>query len=157
MIKKRTLPSIPYDLPVVPGKSPFTSEELKRLAKMVKYEGDPRHKKGRGDFVLQAGIKPNPKKTLCDVSGIDKEHQALSLLRKGLELGIVSPPDPRCYSPELSAEAALRWPKCVWAVKGDVVLEARHTVNGIYHGYPELESQALREIVISCWNNGQSI
>jgi hypothetical protein len=145
MVKKRALASVPYEVPVTPGASPYTQEELCAFIEHIKYEGDPRHKKARGDFILQAGVKPHPKKTLCDISCIFRAKSALALLKEGIRQGLVSPPDLREYE--------YRWPKCIWAMKDGIVLEARHTGNGIYHGYPELSSNALCEIIQSRWNN----
>jgi hypothetical protein len=143
MIEKRRLPSTPYDIPIEAKSLPYTQVELDKLIRNIKYEGNPRHKKKKGDFILQAGIRPSPKKTLCDISGIFRSKEALSLLKTGIMKGLISLPDPRKYEH--------RWPKCIWAMKDDIVLEARHTENGIYHGYPELNSNALTEIIKERW------
>lgn len=145
MVKKRKISSVPYDVPVSIVSDYYSEAEIENFIKTVRYEGNPRHKKARGDFILQAGIRPSPKKTLCDISGIFKSGVALSLLKEGIRHGLVSPPDSRTYE--------LRWPKCIWAMKDGLVLEARHTGNGIYHGYPELDSNALNTIIRSKWND----
>lgn len=143
MVKKRKISSVPYDVPISLISDYYSADELDDFVKKIKYEGNPRHKKAKGDFILQAGVKPSPKKTLCDISGIFKSSQALSLIRKGIKQGLLSPPDLRKYE--------MRWPKCIWAMKDGLVLEARHTGNGIYHGYPEVDSNALAEIIKQKW------
>ena len=146
MVEKRKIWSAPYDLPVSKDDSPYTPEQLTEMTARVKYEGDPRQKKNRGNFSLQSDVRPSPQKTLCDKVGIFDQGEALSLLKGGMKNGLVSPPDsPQRYD--------LPWPKRVWAIHEKTVVEARHTGNGVYHGFPQLENQPLREIIFDRVNN----
>jgi hypothetical protein len=142
-MKKRTIPSASYETPVKPDNSPYTEEDMDLFAGKIRYEGNPRHKKSPGSFGLESTVKPYHRKALCDVVSVKTSREAIWLLKEGIRRKLVSLPDPRPYE--------LKWPKCIWAVKDDIVLEARHTGNGVYHGYPELSTQALGKIVKELW------
>lgn len=97
MIEKRKIPSKPYEMPVAKEESPYSPEQLIEMSERVKYEGDPRHKKKRGNFVLQANVRHNPKKSLCDKVGIFDRQQVLDLLKDGINKELISLPDIRDY------------------------------------------------------------
>lgn len=142
-MKKRTILSVSYEIPVKSDNSPYNEEDLSLFAEKIRYKGNPRHKKSPRRFGLEGNVKPYNRKALCDVVSVKTAGEAIGLLKEGIRRKLISLPDPRPYE--------LKWPKCIWAVKDDIVLEARHTGNGVYHGYPELSTQALGKIVKELW------
>ena len=108
-------------------KSDASSEWLGSLAEKVSYVGSEAHKKDSGNFGV--GARPRPDATLCDEVRIDDKAVAESLLKAGIEAGLVSEQMENGY------------PKRVWSVQGDLVFEARlqNEETGEYHGYPLLK------------------
>jgi hypothetical protein len=99
--------------------------ELQRLAQLLRYEGDPRHKVSPGDYGFVPPVNPRPTKSACDDLGPVLLGQALALFRSGVAAGMVSP-----FAPGST-------PKYVWAVDAaGEVYEAKTKPPGIvYHGY----------------------
>lgn len=64
-------------------------EVMARLAKRVKYDGSPDHKRNPGDFNLTPPAQPQDDKTHCDDVGITRRNDALRLLREGVGRGLV--------------------------------------------------------------------
>ena len=111
--------------------APIPTEEaqknlLAKVAKRVRYVGNPDHKRNPGDYRLTPPSRPRPGKSLCDVAKIFTRAEAQELLEKGIRDGLVS------------EQQSGGWPRLVWAIKGDTVLEARldNVERGTYHGYP---------------------
>jgi len=96
------------------------------LLKNAAYEGSPLHKRNPGDFGLTPSAAPRPHKTLCDEAKIFKLAEANRLLKIGIEQGLVSEYEEQGF------------PKNIWIVQGDQVLEAMYggSRTGRYHGYP---------------------
>jgi hypothetical protein len=112
------------------------------LARIVRYGGNPEHKRNPGKFNLTPPASPRRDKTLCDEAGIFDRDLALSLLQEGVRCGLVSQPPAKGY------------PQNVWAVsENGVPLEAQleNSANGTYHGYPMPEADPFRDIVIAKW------
>lgn len=101
-------------------------KRLDGLARQARYGGNPEHKRNPGDFGLTPASSPRQGKTLCDVAGVFARSRAARLLKKGIRAGLVS--EQHCNG----------WPRIVWAMAGDHVLEARldNADQGSYHGYP---------------------
>ena len=117
-------------------------EELARLAKRVKYGGNPTHKRNPGDFGLMHQAQPRDDKTLCDAVGINRLDDALRLLREGIGRGLVS------------VQTRGDFPQNVWAVAADgTPLEAQleNQVQGSYHGYPLTAADPLYSEVLTRW------
>lgn len=127
--------------------APYNETNLQRgkaLAALVKYGGNPEHKKNPGDFGLTPPADPRPTKSLCDAVNIFQRAQALSYLKQGLELGLMR-----------NTGTEEQWPKNVWAVtENGNALEAQleNPTTGTYHGYPMPESDPLTAEVIKEWN-----
>lgn len=118
---------------------------LKNLAERAGYGGNPEHKRNPGDFDLSPPTSPKPDKSLCDTAGIFSRSEAVSLLREGIQKGLIS------------VREKDGWPQNVWAVdKKGVPLEAQleNAGLGIYHGYPVPEADKFREMILKRW--GQS-
>lgn len=115
--------------------------ELCELAARVRYGGNSEHKRNPGDFGLTPPAGPRPGKSLCDVAGAFTRAEAVSLLRRGLELGMVSD----------RFEGI--WPFNVWAVTANgIPLEAEWEAEGTYHGYPMPEQDPFRSVVLERWS-----
>ena len=132
-------------------KGTFSDREIMSMIAQVAYSGNPVHKKHRGDFNLIPPAIHRPRKSLCDLSGIFRREQALSLLKRGLELGTVGKPGKD------------GWPKRIWAIaENGMLLEARSDAVGNYHGYPLMTENAFRKLVANIlkgkwWPNSASI
>ena len=115
--------------------------ELSAQFAKARYSGNAEHKRNPGDFGLSPPLGPRPNKTLCDLVGIYTRHEALELLRRGVQRGL------------FSFQQRDGWPQNVWAVthKGEP-LEAQHEGDGIYHGYPMAENDPFRDKVLERWN-----
>jgi hypothetical protein len=119
------------------------SKVLKKLAAGLRYGGKPDHKRNPGDFGLTPASLPRNDKSLCDEVRIFKRTEALKLLRRGVERGMISEWDGTGY------------PKNIWAMTDDgIPLEAQleNPGNGTYHGYPLEVNDDFRERVIAHWN-----
>ena len=117
-------------------------KDLEHLATIVRYGGNPEHKRNPGNFGLTPQSSPRRDKTLCDEAGIFTRELALSLLQAGIRRGLVSEPRHTTY------------PQNVWAVSADgVALEAQleNAANGTYHGYPMPEADPFRDVVTAKW------
>ncbi len=107
---------------------------------MLRYSGNPEHKRNPGDFGLTPPNAARPNKTLCDEVAIYSRAEALGLLRAGIERGI------------FSAQERDGWPKLVWAVTGrGEPVEAQLEGEGVYHGYPMPEADPFRAKVLQHW------
>lgn len=116
------------------------------LARSVTYRGSPLHKRAPGDFGLTPPAAPRPGKSLCDGVGIFNAEVASTLLRKGIERGLVSD------------DADNGFPRHAWAVTEDNrVLEARcdDPERGMYHGYPLEKHDPMTELVLQRWREQQ--
>jgi hypothetical protein len=119
------------------------SDELVRLAKRVKYTGNPAHKRNPGDFGLTPPAQPRADKTLCDKVGITTIKESLRLLRQGVNRGLIS------------EHIRGDFPKNIWAVTSDgVPLEAQleNRTQGTYHGYPMPSTDDFRDEILRHWN-----
>lgn len=117
-------------------------KSLAELALQVKYGGNPEHKKNPGDFGLTPPSGPRPGKSLCDAVQVFTKQEALALLKKGIENGLVSD------------RFEGQWPKNVWSVMDDeTALEAQieSVEQGSYHGYPMQTEDPFCEEVIQQW------
>lgn len=115
---------------------------LAALACQVKYGGNPEHKKNPGDFNLTPPSGPRPGKSLCDSVKLFTKREALELLKKGIQNGLVSD------------RSEGQWPKNVWSVMEDgTTLEAQleSAEQGAYHGYPMQTEDPFCEEVIEQW------
>ena len=115
---------------------------LHALALKVKYGGNPEHKKNPGDFNLTPPSGPRAGKSLCDSVKVFTRREALDLLKKGIENGLVSD---HFEGP---------WPKNIWSVMDDETpLEAQleSSEQGAYHGYPMQTEDPFCEEVIDQW------
>ena len=118
--------------------------DLELIVGHVNYGGNPEHKRNPGDFGLTPPASPRPDKTLCDGAYVSKRAVALSLLKDGIQRGLVS------------KKVRNGYPQNVWAVsdKGiPVEAQLENSNNGTYHGYPMPVDDPFREIVLSKWNS----
>ncbi|WP_199249223.1 hypothetical protein [[Phormidium] sp. ETS-05] len=98
-----------------------------------------------GDFNLTPPSSPRPAKSLCDSVKVFTRKEALDLLRKGIQIGLVSD------------RSEGKWPKNVWSVisvgEEEIPLEAQleSSEQGVYHGYPMLKDDPFCEAVIKQW------
>jgi hypothetical protein len=58
---------------------------LAELACLVKYGGNPEHKRNPGDFSLTPPSRPRAGNSLCDFVKVFTKQEALDLLKKGLQ------------------------------------------------------------------------
>ncbi len=115
---------------------------LQELVDIVKYGGNPEHKKNPGDFGLMPPSQPRADKSLCDIAGIFSKKEATRLLKEGVRKGLVS------------EQVRNGYPQNIWAVTADgCPLEAQleNAEVGIYHGYPMYENDPFREEVLMRW------
>lgn len=122
----------------------LSQEERAELSRLVRYAGNPAHKRNPGDFDLTPPASPRPDKTLCDEAGVHERAMAQDLLEAGIHRGLVS----------ALTGAGGRFPQNVWAVNGQgIAFEAQleNPVQGTYHGYPLQEADPLRERVLDWW------
>lgn len=130
-------------------KKPLTDEdfvslksELQMLSSMAKYEGNPEHKKSPGDFGLKPPSAPRAGKNYCDPSGIKSRATAIKLLKEAFQKGLVDKRNNRDV-----------WPKHVWAVYGDYVLEGKSSGRpGVYHGYPLQIEDPFSDTIKGIWS-----
>ena len=106
------------------------------------YAGNAEHKSRPGDYDLTPPCSPRPGKTLCDANREFSRAEALTLLQRGLERGVVS------------EQMRNEWPQNVWAVSEagepfESQLENKQA--GTYHGYPMPEDDDFRWKVIEEW------
>lgn len=112
------------------------------LASAVRYGGNPEHKRNPGDFGLTPTASPRPDKSLCDAIEVFERSEALRILMRGIERGLLSD----------------RWvgefPQNIWSVTDagipvEAELENRDT--GTYHGYPMPQTDPFGEVVLAAW------
>ena len=118
-------------------------EELERLAGMVRYGGNPEHKRNPGDFGLTPPACATRFKTLCDDASVFTRQTAEALLREGIRRGLIS------------EQTRNGFPQNVWAVAANgTLLEAQleNAQTGAYHGYPMREGDWLIRGVQARWN-----
>ncbi|MGQ0664986.1 MAG: hypothetical protein ACT4P2_15675 [Pseudomonadota bacterium] len=140
-MRKRKTPNPKRRLRVVPL-SADDPRVLAELAARVRYGGNPEHKCNPGDFDLSPSSQPRPGKTLCDDAKVFRRVLAIELLRTGVCHGLVS------------VQMRNGWPQNVWAVvENGVPLEAmlENPEMGVYHGYPMLADDPLRDEVLVRW------
>ena len=125
--------------------------ELSALGAKVSYGGNPEHKRNPGDFGLCPPSSPRPAKSLCDAVCVYHRSEALDLLRKGIDLGLVS---------EQVNEHG--FPRNIWSVvkmEGEKIVplesQLENPVLGIYHGYPLPESDPMYSCVLKKWRQFQ--
>ena len=117
-------------------------EQYAVLASQVRYSGNPEHKKNPGDFGLTPPSRPRAGKSLCDSVKIFTRQEALQLLKRGLEKGLISD------------RFQQRWPKNIWSVTDDgIPLEAQidSPETGSYHGYPMQKEDPFSDEVLREW------
>ena len=122
---------------------PPDAAQLSSLARRVRYEGSPLHKRNPGDFGLTPPAQPRLDKTLCDGVHVTSPIEALRLLRDGVQRGV------------FSEQRRGDFPQNVWAVMQDgTVLEAQQGSpgSGTYHGYPLAANDPFRAVVLRAWN-----
>lgn len=115
---------------------------LDDLVDVVRYIGNPYHKRNPGDFALTPPSQPRPDKTLCDGAEIFKVAEAQHWLEEGVRRGMIS------------RTMQGKFPKHIWAVTNEgVVLEAKYNNEGPgnYHGYPLFGPDPFRQIVLDRW------
>jgi hypothetical protein len=116
------------------------------LLKSVGYSGNPEHKRNPGDFGLPLPSQPRPDKTLCDAAGITAKHEAMDLLKNGIQKGLVS------------EQQRNGFPQNIWAVTDEgcpMEAQLENEQSGIYHGYPMPITDPFREEVLARWNNSK--
>lgn len=121
-------------------------DERARLIAAVGYGGNPEHKADPGDFGLVPPAAPRPDKTLCDAIRVHGRDEALALLRRGIERGLVS---------ERRSGA---FPQNIWSVTeqgAPIEAELENALTGVYHGYPLPETDPFREVVLQAWREAE--
>jgi hypothetical protein len=116
--------------------------ELDRLARAVRYGGNPEHKKNPSDFGLNPPAAPRPDKTLCDIAGVLDKRDAAELLRQGIRRGLIAD------------QSRGEYPQNVWAVtENGQPMEAQleNEAQGVYHGYPMPKTDPFQEQVLERW------
>jgi len=128
---------------IAPTPTKARKSQLADVAMHVRYVGNPDHKRNPGDYRLTPPSRPRPGKSLCDVAGIFTRAEAQELLKKGIREGLVS------------EQASEGWPRLVWMIKGDTVLEARldNVERGTYHGYPLEPTDPFCDSVRERWSS----
>ena len=124
---------------IVADSRPFSNSDLSNV---VRYGGNPEHKKNPGDFGLTPPASPRPDKTLCDLAGITRRADAVALLQDGIRRGLVS------------EQARNKYPQNVWAVTVEgIPMEAQleNSESGTYHGYPMQNGDPFRNKVLERW------
>lgn len=128
---------------ILPADQWSTAIRLQRAGD-AQYGGNPEHKMNPGDYGLTPPASPRPGKTLCDSERDLLRAEALTLLRSGLQRGVVS------------AQMRNGWPQNVWAVSenGEVFeSQLENQATGTYHGYPMPEDDDFRELVLQEWRS----
>jgi hypothetical protein len=120
------------------------ADELRRLARQVKYGGNPEHKRNPGDFDLIPPAQPRPDKALCDDASVHRRRTAQGLLREGARRGLIS------------EQKRGKFPQNIWAVTTDgcpVEAQLESPEQGMYHGYPMPRTDPFRDKVLERWGN----
>ena len=117
-------------------------ETVHRLARQVRYGGNPEHKRNAGDFGLVPPAQPRADKTLCDEVSVDSRAKAEVLLREGAKKGLIS------------EQMRGGFPQNIWSVtaKGEPLeAELTNQDTGEYHGYPMPQTDVFRDEVLKRW------
>lgn len=140
-MKTRQNPNPKKRLRPLPNSS-HEKESLVELAQTVRYVGNPDHKRNPGDYGLEPPSRHRLAKSLCDAIGIFSRSEAQDLLCEGII---------KCC---IDIQEENGWPRVVWAVLGDSVLEARldNRLQGTYHGYPLGSEDPFAPAVLKRWN-----
>lgn len=120
----------------------ISTSELNRLAPLLQYEGDPRHKLHPGDYGFVPPVNPRPTKSVCDDLGLVLRDQAVQLFQSGIEAGMVSP-----FVPGST-------PKYVRAVDaaGEVYEAKAKPPDVVYHGYRLGDDERdMRRYILAEW------
>ena len=115
---------------------------LNELVKIVRYGGNPEHKKHPGRFGLTPPSSPRPGKTLCDAVEIFDRETAQKLLKEGIIKGLIS------------EQKRGGFPQNVWVVTEEgIPLEAQleNEDQGLYHAYPMAIEDPFREEIFNRW------
>jgi hypothetical protein len=115
---------------------------LQQLAGLLRYGGNPEHKRNPGDFGLTPPAHPRADKSLCDDVRVFTRAGALVILRQGVERGLVS------------AHKVGGLPQNLWSVTDQgVVVEAQleNRDQCSYHAYPLPTSDPFVAVVHSAW------
>jgi hypothetical protein len=114
----------------------LSREQRDQLARSVRYQGSPFHKRYPADYGFPE-VKPRPDKTLCDADRALSLPEAQALLAEGVRRGMIS------------VQFRNGWPQNIWAVKEGIVYESQlqNQVLGEYHGYPMNLDVAFARVV----------
>lgn len=118
-------------------------KKCETLFTIVKYGGNPEHKKNPNDFGLEPQVGARQGKSLCDEVAIFEKEKAVDLLKEGVRRGMIS------------EQKRNEFPQNIWAVdSNDKPLEAQleNQATGTYHGYPVPESDPMGSEIIEKWN-----
>lgn len=121
-------------------------EDLEILSRIVRYGGNPEHKRNPGDFGLTPPSQPRADKTLCDAVSIFSRLEATRLLQLGVRKGLIS------------VAGRNGFPQNIWVVtENGCPLEAQleNPDQGVYHGYPMPETDPFRRKIVEAWNNNE--
>lgn len=136
-------------LECTPNDIPF----LEYLYAKVTYTGNPQHKKNPGKFGLNPPSDPRAMKSLCDEVFVFTPSKALSLLKRGIERGLIS-----------VQKTTIGFPKNIWSViklkdGKEVPLEAQleNPHAGTYHGYPLPKTDPMHEKVLEKWRTSKCL
>lgn len=123
---------------------------LETLCSIVRYGGNPEHKKNPGDFGLTPPSSPRSAKSLCDDVKVFRRAEALQLLKDGIMRGLVS---------EKCVGQAIVFPRNIWAVKvmedgrlAPLEAQLENPSNGTYHGYPLPKTDPMHDLVLERWS-----
>jgi hypothetical protein len=139
-VNRKRLSARPHELPMASNAT--TGDVRSKIKKLAEYAPHPQHKLHGADF----GIKPSPHpdKSLCDDLRTWRKGEADVLMKRGIELGMVSPLDSRGL------------PKFIWAVdrNGEVyVAKTKPEQENVYHGYRLGDDQEpLKRYLRDEWN-----
>lgn len=104
------------------------------------YSGNPVHKVKPGNFGLHPACYPDSGHMKCDMDGhVESLEVSIDLLKKGLEKGFVD------------VREKDGWPAHVWAVRNNIVFEAKYSRHKIYHGYPAQQNDPLAKMIRRLW------
>lgn len=130
------------DRRVIPAGS-VSPEEVARLNSLIRYTGSGLHKLHPGDYGFIPSHNPRPSKSPCDELRPVLLDEATNLVRRGLEMGMMS-----AYPPGSV-------PKYIWAVDSDrVVYEAKTKAEREvdYHGYRIGDDESeMRNYLLDQW------
>ncbi|MDN3277003.1 hypothetical protein QWJ07_22260 [Frankia sp. RB7] len=120
----------------------LTKDQREKLAKAAVYVGSGHHKRFPGDYGFSPPVSPRPSKSLCDGIRVILKSEAQTLLKDGVQKGMVS------------THMFGEFPKYIWSVdETGEAYEAKTDPNtlGDYHGYRLEEEDAMREMIQANW------